>query len=589
MTAALQVSHLTIARESDGALIVDDLSFTLQPGEVMGVVGESGSGKSTVSLGLLGYARPGARITAGSVAVDGVELLTLTGTALRDARRRLVAYVAQDPATALNPSLSLVTQLTESLDGPREENLARVREVLQTVGLPSDDAFLRRKPRQLSGGQQQRIAIAMAVVARPRVIVLDEPTTGLDVSTQAKVLALVKRLCVDFSIAAIYVSHDLAVVGDVADTVTVMYGGQVVELASAADALTRPLHPYSRALLDAVPTARERQVLRPIRGRAPGVGESADGCVFRERCDFATAACASRPALREVRSGGLVRCIRAEEIERLPHRRRIVDRPDRPAVVCRPATLEAEGIDAYYGDRQVLFGVSVDVEPGRCLAIVGESGSGKTTLSRCLIGLHEQYTGALRFDGQPLPLTARERSHAARKQLQYVFQNPFGSLNPRRTVGSSLSAALGLFEDLGARGTAGRVSEALERVEIPSRLAGMYPAELSGGQRQRVAIARALACRPSLLICDEVTSALDVSVQASVIELLRSLLDDGLAMIFVTHDLSVVRSIADNVAVLSEGFVVERGETAAVLDEPHHPYTQALLADTLELPEAFVG
>ncbi|GAA2443497.1 ABC transporter ATP-binding protein [Agromyces soli] len=583
MTATLEVADLTIVRDADEARIVDGLSFALGPGEVLGVVGESGSGKSTVALGLLAFARPGARIAGGRVVIDGVDLLALRGGELRDARRRLAAYVAQDPATALNPALALRTQLLESLDGPPAENLDRIRRVLRTVGLPADDAFLRRKPRQLSGGQQQRIAIAMAVVARPRVIVLDEPTTGLDVSTQAKVLALVKQLCADEGIAAIYVSHDLAVVADVADRVIVMYGGELVELVPTDALLGAPRHPYSRALLAAVPSARERQVLHPIRGRAPGVGERDAGCVFRARCDFATDACLERPPLEAEPGGRLVRCVRADEVQRLTRITRVADRPERPGLVCRPAVLEAEGIDAHYGERQVLFNVSLELEPGRCLAVVGESGSGKSTLSRCLIGLHEQYEGRLRLDGEELPLTARARPAAARRELQYVFQNPFGSLNPRRTVGSSIAAALRLFGSDGRR-TGAVVAEALERVEISARLAERYPAELSGGQRQRVAIARALACEPKVLLCDEVTSALDVSVQASVIELLRGLIDEGLAMLFVTHDLAIVRSIADSVVVLSEGHVVERGETAAVLDRPSHPYTQGLLADTLELP-----
>ena len=582
---ALEVSGLTVLRSGDRMPIVDDVGFSLQPGEVLGVVGESGSGKSTLALALLGHARRGAVISAGSVSVSGTELIGLGGAELRRARQRLIGYVAQDPGTALNPALRLGSQLIEGLSGARPENLTRAREMVKSVGLPGDNAFLRRKPRQLSGGQQQRIAIAMTAIASPTVMVLDEPTTGLDVSTQAKVLSLVKQLCAASGIAAIYVSHDLAVIADVADQVAVMYGGELVEQAPTRALLQAPRHPYSRALLDTVPSVRERQVLHPIRGRAEGPGEHGSGCVFAARCDHRTDACDERPPLHVLPEGRRARCVLVESTGSEPLPPRPADRPERPAVVCRPPLLEASEIEARYGARQVLAGVSLEIEPGRCLAVVGESGSGKTTLSRCLIGLHHEFTGELLLGGTPLPPTAIQRSRSARRELQYIFQNPYASLNPRRTIGASLTAAYTLLGQSGDHRQQRRaVTEALERVEIDGRLADRYPAELSGGQRQRVAIARALVADPTVLLCDEVTSALDVSVQASVIELLRRLLDDGLGMLFVTHDLAVVRSIADTVLVLNQGHVVERGEVAAVLDRPRHPYTQSLLGDTLELP-----
>jgi len=583
----LSVTGLTVERSSDGAVIVDDVNFELDAGEVLGVVGESGSGKSTMALALLGFARRGARIGTGSVIIAGEDLLRLGGASLRSARQRLVAYVPQDPATALNPTLSIRTQLLEGLRGERRPAVDQAREVLREVGLPDDDAFLARRPQQLSGGQQQRIAIAMAVIARPAVIVLDEPTTGLDVSTQARVLSLVKELCEAHRIAAIYVSHDLAVVADVADQVIVMYGGQTVERSSAHSVLTAPRHPYARALLDAVPSPRLRQQLRPIPGRAPQPGDSSGGCVFRARCAFAAPACAdATPPLRASAPGHLVRCIRDEVIEAEPPVR-LRDRPDRPEVVGQALALDARNLVASYGAREVLHGVSLQLDPGRCLAVVGESGSGKTTLSKCLIGLHDDVSGTIELRGRQLALSARHRDALARRQLQYVSQNPYGSLNPRRSVRQSLSVAAP--GGAGRRVLRQRLRESLERVELPERVLDAYPADLSGGQRQRVAIARALLADPAVLLCDEVTSALDVSVQASVIELLRALLDDGLAMVFVTHDLAVVRSIADDVLVLSDGHVVERGEVGAVLDRPVHPYTQSLLRDTLELPAASAG
>lgn len=522
----IRVSGLTVALERTGASIISEVSLSLDAGEVMGVVGESGSGKSTLALALLGYARPGGRITAGAVEIDGVDILQLDAGGLRAARRGLVAYVAQDPATALNPSMRLSTQLLEALDEPRDAAMDRIREVLEAVGLPSDDAFVSRRAGELSGGQQQRIAIAMAVIARPRLLVLDEPTTGLDVSTQMRVLELVQRLCADDDIAAIYVTHDLAVVAEVADRTMVMYGGRVVERGETREVLLRPEHDYSRALLAATPSTRER---------SHGADDETSGI---------TRSAADAPLLR------------------------------------------VAGLEAGYGGRPVLRGIDLSVGSGECVAIVGESGSGKSTLSRCLIGLHDEWSGSAELNGARLPRRAADRTAEARRDLQYVFQNPYGSLNPRQDVTAILSAPLAHFSGIRGAEARRRVREALDRVEMPARTAGMYPSELSGGQRQRVAIARALLAEPRLLICDEVTSALDVLVQSSVIELLRGLLREGIGMIFVTHNLAVVRNIAHTVAVLNRGEIVERGDVDDILDRPRDPYTQGLLAHTLDLPVA---
>ncbi|WP_433260709.1 dipeptide ABC transporter ATP-binding protein [Actinosynnema sp. CS-041913] len=586
MAKEVRVSGVTVTVDATGSDIVRDIGFELGRGEVMGVVGESGSGKSTLALALLGFARKGATITGGRVVVDGVDLLALPEGQLRRARGSKVAYVPQDPATALNPSLSLATQLTEGLRLPAREALSRVRPLLKAVGLPSDDAFLKRRPRQLSGGQQQRVAIAMAIAAGPRLIVLDEPTTGLDVSTQARVLEMVRELCREHDMAAIYVSHDLAVVADVADYVTVMYGGEVVESGTDRDVLIRAAHPYTRALLAAVPSATHRHRLVPIPGRAPSADESRPGCVFAPRCAHAVAECGEKhPELVPGPSGTLARCLRTDEVVRTP---RVLPRADETNVVADgQAVFSVSGLNAGYGGRQILFDVSFGLARGECLALVGESGSGKTTMSRCLVGLHEEQEGTLTFEGRQVPAIAGKRSKETRRELQYVFQNPYGSLNPHRSVESSLVVPLQHYFGVSAREARTRVREALERVEISSQLAGRYPSELSGGQRQRVAIARALVCEPKLLICDEVTSALDVSVQASVVELLRSLLGDGLSMIFVTHNLAVVRSIADSVVVLSQGRVVESGAADPVLTTPSHPYTQSLIAATLEVPDTF--
>ncbi len=580
----VEVSGLTVALNGTGSRIVDDITLTVERGKVMGLVGESGSGKSTLALALLGFVRRGAAIVRGSVVIDGTDILAMSPAQLRHARRHLLAFVPQDPATALNPALKLRTQLLEGLDGTYTNRLRRVRQILEAVGLPSSDAFLGRRPSQLSGGQQQRVAIAIAVAARPRLIVLDEPTTGLDVATQAMVLELVKRLCRENNLAALYVSHDLAVVGAIADHVTVMYGGQVVESGRSDVVLRSPAHPYTRALMNSVPSARERLRLEAIPGRAPEVGAYRSGCVFADRCSFVIPSClAADPPLIAGPMGGVVRCIRASDVlaNALPSAK-VSGRREMGVIGATPHLLVA-GVNAWYGARQALLDVSFSVARGECVAIVGESGSGKTTLSRCLIGLHGERDGEIVFDGVELARTARERSVLQRQSLQYVFQNPYGSLNPRHSIQTSLEIPLRHFHGVTGSTARARARDALERVEVSAAFASRFPAELSGGQRQRVAIARALVCEPTVLICDEVTSALDVSVQASVVELLRSLLDDGLSMVFVTHNLAVVRSIADSVVVLNAGRVVESGASEQVLMAPRHEYTRALMAHTLEV------
>jgi len=586
--AGIQVQDLRVTL-ADGSRLVDDVSLSVEPGRVLGVVGESGSGKSTLSLALLGYARPGAAITGGSVRIGDDDILSLPPRALRQARGSRIAYVPQDPAMALNPVLSIRTQLEEMLTGGKQARRDRIREVLAAVDLPGDDAFLARSAGHLSGGQKQRVGIAMAIVARPDVLVLDEPTTGLDVTTQAKVLELVAQLCRADQMAAIYISHDVAVIADVADDVAVMYAGQLVETGAAGPTVTDPAHPYTRALLASVPDSRVRLQLQAIPGRAPQPAPPWDGCRFADRCALATDSCRrATPALTALAADPArqVRCVRRDELDVVPRARVIApEHPIDEAAASIPV-LDVSALTAGYGGRQVLFDVDVRVHAGECVAIVGESGSGKSTLSQCVAGLQERTGGSVRLDGEELAPAAQRRPRAARHGVQYVFQNPSASLNPRATVGEGIGVPLRSFAHLGGKVRRKRVIELLDRVELPAQAAERYPSELSGGQRQRAAIARALACDPRLLICDEVTSALDVSVQAAVVELLRGLLDDGLSMLFVTHNFAVVRSLADTVAVLNRGEVVEHGSVRRVLDAPAHEYTERLLADVLDVPVA---
>lgn len=579
-TQVLQVSDLRV--ELAGQVdVLSGVSFSVAAGEILGLVGESGSGKTTLATALLAHARSGARIVQGRIEVAGQPLLELQGEDLRHARGSLIGYVAQDPATALNPALRIGALLRETLAAHRTGNTSdkdatqRIEETLRDVGLPTDREFLRRFPHQLSGGQQQRVMLALAFVLRPRLIVLDEPTTALDVTTQAHILATLRRLCKSQGVAAVYVSHDLAVIKDLVDRVLVMYAGRIVESASREALFSHPAHPYTRGLLAAIPDVAQRRELRAIGGHAPAPGQRPQGCGFAPRCSLRRADCsAAEPALQELAPGQQVACLE-------PHRQPLQLIPVAQSrqvdeVVERPALLEVIGLNVAY-DRQVLFDVSLRVAPGQCLALVGESGSGKTSLARAVAGLGENAEGQLRYAGQPLSLAARQREAGLRHQIQYIFQNPYRALNPRQTVLQTLSGPLEHF--FGAKGVEARqrVEAVLQRVSLPASVADAYPHSLSGGERQRVAIARALICEPRLLICDEITSALDVSVQASILALLRQLQDEGLTLLFVTHDLGVVRAIADQVLVLKQGRVVEQGVVDGVLDHPQAGYTRTLL------------
>ena len=591
MSAAVTISQLRLDVAGVGHDIVDQVNLSIAPGEVLGLVGESGSGKTTVGLAVLGHARRGVKIAGGQVTIGDTSMLSLNDQDLRVARGTLVSYVPQDPGTALNPALRLETQLMEVLEfhdfgGNDQARKARVVEVMSEVLLPSDRAFLRRYPHQLSGGQQQRVGLAIAFACRPAVIVLDEPTTGLDVSTQAHVLRTVRDLCATHKVAALYVTHDLAVVATLADRVAVMYAGRVVEQGPAAALFANPAHPYARHLIAAAPEMDSETEMVGLRGRAPAPGKRPAGCSFAERCELADDRCrAEFPDEQQVELGRTVRCFKPFGIpERTQLAIQRVVRPDASVA----AALSVRDLCASYTRKQVVHDVSFDIQRGECLAVVGESGSGKTTLSRAIGGLHHEWTGAITLGDETLANSARHRSVAQRLRVQYVFQNPYSSLHPRRTIGESVARPLRIGGASKAE-AAKAVDEMLGRVALTAAYANRYPDQLSGGERQRVAIARALVSRPEILICDEVTSALDVLVQASIVELLGELRSDlGLSMLFVTHNLPLVASIADRVVVLSQGRVVEYGLTGDVLRNPQDPYTQGLIADTPTMTVAAV-
>ncbi len=616
---AAQVSKLRVVGIPSGAPIIDEVTLNISPGEVLGVVGESGSGKTTLGLALLNYMRSGTTLDSGRVVVGNHDLATLSGAEVRGLRGSTVAYIPQSPATALNPALRIRTQLRECLGADTPEHRARVAEVLTEVALPADLHFQDRYPHQLSGGQQQRVAIAMAFISRPALIVLDEPTTGLDVSTQQHVLDTVRELCQTSGSAAIYISHDLAVVADLADRIAVLYAGRVVELGPVSQVLSTPAHPYTRLLLAATPTVSGPMTMRGIPGNAPSPLSRPPGCAFAPRCPIAVDACrAAEPQARphpgldadtlgaaserpseplEATSGALhrpevasapvhtVRCIRAE-LPLPPHPSGPTD--DGPDLGAATPKLTIRDLRAGYGRTDVLHGIDLALGAGECLALLGESGSGKTTLSSCVVGLHSAYQGTIELDGEPLAVGSYRRTASQRARLQYVFQNPYDSLNPRRTVRELIRQPL-----LG-RGPEGhrirepelmeRVAEALEQTKLRPDHLERYPEQLSGGERQRVAIARSLVTRPEVLVCDEITSALDVSVQAAIVELLATLQrEQGLTLLFITHNIALVRNIAQKVAVLEHGTIVEYARTEQLFGDPQHPYTRSLMSATPDL------
>jgi peptide/nickel transport system ATP-binding protein len=581
----LVVRELEIRSGRHGPPVVSGISFAVRPGDVLGLVGESGSGKTTVALALLGHARRGLSVSGGEIRLDGVDLLRLKPGELREVRGAKVSYVPQDPAAALNPALRIGYQLRETLRvhaAVAGDPEARILEVMREAHLDATPDMLRRYPHQLSGGQQQRVGLAMAFACRPSLIVLDEPTTGLDVSTQRHILDTIRSLCRGYGVAAVYVSHDLAVVSELAAEVAVMYAGRIVETGATTMLFPKPLHPYTRGLLASVPTPEDARQLTGIPGHQPPPGHRGPGCAFAARCDLALDQCLVHEPEQVVIAGRTVRCWRATEVA--------AGRPEglplAVAAVAPPAeaVLSVRGVSASYGSVPVLSGIDLDVPPGACVAIVGESGSGKTTLARCIIGLHRNWTGDISLQGGQLAHSARERPKRTLKQIQCVFQNPYTSLNPRKTVGQIVAGPLQRFLDLSRSEQTERVVGVLDDVSLSGSFLSRYPDQLSGGERQRVALARALVVEPDLLVCDEITSALDVSVQAVIVELLRTALAQRhLAMIFITHNLALVRSVAQFAVVLRQGEIAEAGPVEQVIARPSSRYTRRLMADVPRL------
>lgn len=565
-----------------GEAIIEDLSLKVLRGETLGIVGESGSGKTTAVLSFLGHAQSGSRIAAGEILVRGKQLDVADERTVRRLRGRVVSYVPQNPGTALNPSMRVGDAIAEiGRHGPggklsREAIVA----TLSGVGLPSDLEFQRRYPHQLSGGQQQRVCIAIALVCGASIVVLDEATTGLDVINQATILDELQRVRKKHGISMVCVSHDLAVVAQVADRIAVIYAGRVVEEGPAEHIICHPRHPYTLGLLLSLPDHLKPRALSAMPGVAVSVGDRPYGCSFAARCPFKIDECADAvPDLVELAGGHYARCLRPVA----------VTKPE-PAAVA-PCELHASTANPLLTVRSLVVqhrtsvgpviaarGISFQIARGECVGLVGESGSGKTTIARAIAGLHPISGGTMALDGKLLPVLANDRSLAQRRRIQIIFQNPADALNPRHTVESEIARPARLLRKLKSTELITEAHLLLDSVRLPRRIARRYPSELSGGERQRVAIARALAARPDLIICDEITSALDVSVQAAVLEVLGDLRRQlGVSLLFITHDLGVVATVADRMLVLDDGLICEAGNTATVLGRPASAYTQRLL------------
>jgi peptide/nickel transport system ATP-binding protein len=589
----VSISELRV-ETTGGDAVVEDVSLTVLRGEILGLVGESGSGKTTTALSILGWTQRGLRRTAGAVTVDGEDA---TGTARGSTvRGRVVTYVPQNPGTGLNPSRRIVAAVEDMIEAHRAEQ-ARTGEaitLLGAVGLPATATFGRRYRHQLSGGQQQRVCIAIALASGAPILVLDEPTTGLDVVTQATVLQELQRLRAERGLAMVYVSHDLSVIAQIADRVAVMYAGRVVEIGPAREVLSHPKHPYTRGLIASIPDHLAPRLPKAMPGIAVGVGEHPAGCAFAPRCPLSTAHCVeSMPPLEPRTPGHDVRCFEADRVRELDLSSATHTSPRHVATddvpILRVSHLHAEYVTR--GERVVAAeDVSFDVYAGDCVALVGESGSGKTTIARAVAGLHPDATGTISLSGHDLRMSARSRRVDERRRIQIVFQNPDDALNPRHTIRSIVARPLTTLRGLRGAARDAEVNRLLDCVRLPTRIASRYPRELSGGERQRVGIARALAADPELLVCDEITSSLDVSVQAAVLELLDDLRASlGLGLLFITHDLGVVAAIAERVLVLDHGLVCEQSSTVDLLRAPVHPYTRRLLESAPSLTAAIDG
>ena len=603
----ISVKNLSVgydSRTGKTIQVLRNVSLEICRGESIGLVGESGSGKSTLALAAMGYFKRGLRALEGSAHFDGIDMLALDRDDLQTIRGGRLALIPQNSGQSLTPTMRIGRQLTEALrlhsDLAASQYPERVVELLTQVRLPDPAALVSRYPHELSGGQQQRVAIAMALAGEPDALLLDEPTTGLDVTTQAHILELLRDLADERNMAMLYVSHDLGAISRVCDQVVVMYAGEIVLTGTARQVLLEPCHPYAHGLLTSIPRLNQTSLPMALDGRPPMPGEAITGCAFADRCALADHECRTTPPdLQRVATGEIVRCFKSDMIGDMPVSNR---KPTRMGDADRAVIDDALGLEDLaitYARKDWLAsllmpgartppdtvnGINITIEKGETLGLVGESGSGKSTILKAIAGLISPKEGQIMLQGRTA-LTPRveDRPAVNLRQIQMIFQNPDDSLNPRHTVAQILAQPLRLYFGLSGDELRAASASLLEHVRLGEHYLGRLPSQLSGGEKQRVAIARAFAAEPEIVLCDEVTSALDVSVQAAVLDLLDELKkQQGTTYIFVSHDLAVVKAIADRVAVLYQGRLCEIGPADAVYAAPFHPYTDVLLGAVLE-------
>jgi peptide/nickel transport system ATP-binding protein len=600
----LEVEDLHVHFQTSRGVVraVEGLSFHVDPGEIVAVVGESGSGKSVSALSIMRLLpRLTGRVPIGRITFDGKDLLDLPDEEMRAIRGRDISMIFQEPMTSLNPLLTIGLQIMEPLTihlrMSEAQARARAVELLQMVGIPDAERRLEQYPHQFSGGMRQRVMIAIGLACNPKLVIADEPTTALDVTIQAQILELMKDLSRRLNIALIIITHNLGVVARYADRVIVMYAARMVEQGAAEAVFHRPRHPYSMGLLRSVPRLdRPRGTkLETIEGLVPNLANAPPGCRFAPRCPFRIAICEQEPALLPTDTGGVSRCHRHREIAagEITWAAAGLGTPNPPLAASEPL-LAVDGLTKHFPVRTGFRGktsvvravedVSFSIFPGETLGLVGESGCGKTTVGRLILRLETPTAGQIRFEGNDLLNASPAELKAIRRKIQVIFQDPYSSLNPRMTVSQIIGEPLHVYGLAKGREDA-RVADLLTQVGLRPEMTSRYPHQLSGGQRQRIGIARALAMEPSFIVCDEAVSALDVSIQGQIINLLEELQRTyKLAYLFIAHDLAVVRHISMRVVVMYFGRVMEVADRDTIYREPLHPYTKVLL-DAAPVPD----
>lgn len=566
----LTIEGLTIgiARpDTGGPTILDGIDLNVGRGETLGIVGESGSGKSTLLLSLLGFIKPGLRVVQGAVKFHGVDLIAAPPETLRALRAQRIGFVPQIAATALNPVMRIGRHLNEALMlagiADRSERRIRQEDLLESVDLHRIPRILKRYPHELSGGQQQRIAIALAMAGNPDLIVLDEPTSALDPATRDRILQLLRRLIAERGTTMVYVSHDLGVIRHVTDRVAVLYAGEIIEDSPTAAAISKPLHPYLKGLIGAMPAEDGTSLPRPLPGIPPAPGARPFGCRFAPRCGLAVADTCTHPVgLSAVSSDRRVRCLypHAPDDAAADRQVRIRVPRDLGAPLLQLEALRFGYRSGFFQNSRgapVIDGVSLSLARGETLGLVGGSGSGKSTILKAVAGLLQPDEGSIRFDGQDIAQPVTRRPASVRQRIQIIFQNPESSLNPRQTIREIIARPLNLYFSLTSAERDDRIRTLAAQTRLSRRHLDLLPHNLSGGERQRVAIARAFAAEPELILADEITSALDVSVQAAIVDLVLEMTEErGAAMLFVSHDLPLVQALSNRYIRLDKGVIV---------------------------------